>query len=203
MTILGITGPTGAGKSLFSEYLISQGIPVIDADAVYHSLLIPPSLCLDALRGAFGDEILHCDGSLNRAELSDIVFHDKAKLSLLNDTVLIFVLDKIRSMIGELEKEGRTLVAVDAPTLIESGFHKECDAVISVLSSPEIRLERIIERDGISREAAMARIQAQKNDGFYRENSDYVLINTEGRDDFHSDCEALLRALDPNGKEAD
>ena len=81
MTILGITGPTGAGKSLFSEYLLSQGVSVIDADEVYHSLLLPPSPCLDALRGAFGDEVFLSDGSLNRPALSKIVFRNEEKLT--------------------------------------------------------------------------------------------------------------------------
>lgn len=194
VTILGITGPTGAGKSLLSDYLRSNGICVIDADEVYHSLLIPPSPCLDALRQTFGNEIFQRDGSLNRAALSEIVFHEEAKLALLNDTVLGFVLDEIRSMIRGLESEGQSLVAVDAPTLIESGFHKECTQVVSVLSSPDLRLDRIVTRDGISREAALARIRAQKDDGFYREHSHCVLINNGKTDDFFAQCEALLRA---------
>ena len=201
MTILGITGPTGAGKSLFSEYLLSQGVAVIDADEVYHSLLLPPSPCLDALRGAFGDEVFLSDGSLNRPALSKIVFRNEEKLILLNKTVLGFVLDRINEMIGVLDKEGKPLVAIDAPTLIESGFHKECDTVISVLSSPELRLARIMERDGISREAAEARIQAQKNDDFYRMHSDFVLINTEGQEEFFASCKALLSSLASSRKE--
>ncbi len=196
MLILGITGPTGAGKSLFSEYLLSKGISVIDADEVYHSLLIPPSPCLVALRGAFGDEILHGDGSLNRPALSKIVFQDKDQLNLLNHTVFGFILDKIRVMIRGLEMAGKTLVAVDAPTLIESGFHKECDVVVSVLSSPELRLNRIVTRDSISHDAARARIQAQKDDAFYREHSHHVLTNVGGKDDFFAQCEALLRNLE-------
>ncbi|MBQ9783245.1 MAG: dephospho-CoA kinase [Clostridia bacterium] len=195
MYIIGITGPTGAGKSLFSEYLSQQNIPVIDADQVYHSLLIPPSPCLDALRRAFGDGILSPDGSLNRPALSHIVFHDEDKLALLNRTVLGFVLDQVREQIRGLERSGEVAVAIDAPTLIESGFHKECSVVISVLSSPKLRLERIVKRDSLSREAAEARIHAQKDDAFYREHSDFVLSNTDDRDTFFRACATLLRQL--------
>ncbi len=195
MTILGITGPTGAGKSLLSNYLREKNISVIDADEVYHSLLIPPSPCLDALRDAFGMEIFHRDGTLDRKALASIVFRKKDQLARLNETVLGFVLDKIRALIAQLEREGATLVAVDAPTLIESGFHKECNAVISVLSSPELRLERIVARDGISREAAQTRIHAQKDDSFYREHSNCVLVNSGGKDDLLSQCDELLRTL--------
>ena len=202
MKVIGVTGPTGSGKSLLCDFLSKNKIPVIDADEVYHGLLIPPSPCLDALRGAFGDEVFLSDGSLNRPALSKIVFRNEEKLILLNKTVLGFVLDRINEMIGDLDKEGKTLVAIDAPTLIESGFHKECDTVISVLSSPELRLARIMERDGISREAAEARIQAQKNDDFYRMHSDFVLINTEGQEEFFASCKALLSSLVSSKKEA-
>ena len=195
MVIIGITGPTGAGKSLFSAYLSQQNIPVIDADEVYHSLLIPPSPCLDALRHAFGEEILHPDGSLNRPALSQIVFHDNDKLSLLNRTVLGFVLDEIREQIRILERAGGHVVAVDAPTLIESGFHRECSTVISVLCPPEQRLERIIQRDGITREAAEARIHAQKEDAFYRAHSSHLLINDGDQDAFHRACDDLMAQL--------
>ena len=177
MKVIGVTGPTGSGKSLFSGYLAKNKIPVIDADEVYHSLLIPPSPCLDALRTAFGSGILYKDGTLDRGKLSSIVFHDAEKLELLNRTVLIFVLDRIRYMIRALERDGFSFVVVDAPTLIESGFHLECDAVISVIASPDCRLSRIIQRDALSEKRAIARVNAQKDDAFYRAHSDLVLIN--------------------------
>lgn len=176
MKIIGVTGPTGAGKSLLCKEL-SKKLPVIDADEVYHSLLLPPSECLDALRRAFGDAIFSPNGTLDRGALSSIVFSDKEQLELLNRTVLDFVLKKIRSMISALAEEGKSCVLLDAPTLIESGFHLECDAVISVLASPEARLSRIIARDSLSEEKAIARVSAQKDDHFYREHSDLVLIN--------------------------
>ena len=184
MHIYGITGPSGAGKSILSEYMTRHGIAHIDADKVYHELLVPPSAALDALRNAFGDKIFTANGVLDRAVLSAIVFHDKKKLTLLNETVLGFVLTEIRRRIASLEKSGFSAVAVDAPTLIESGFHKECDTVISVLSSKELRIERIIERDGLSREKAIERTNAQKPDEFYEEHSDIVLMNDGDLDAF-------------------
>ncbi len=174
--ILGITGPTGAGKSLLCKEL-SKTIPVIDADEVYHSLLIPPSDCLDALRRAFGNSIFAPDGTLDRTLLSAIVFSDEKQLALLNGTVLNFVLTNIRAMIAKLDTDGASAVLVDAPTLIESGFHRECDAVISVLASPALRLSRIVTRDHISEEKAFSRISAQKDDNFYRQHSDLILVN--------------------------
>lgn len=195
MTIIGITGPTGAGKSLLGEQLAAKGIPVIDADAVYHALLIPPSPCLDALRRAFGNDIFSPNGELNRQALSEIVFHDEEKLALLNQTVLDIVLDKIRKQIRRMAKAGKTVVAVDAPTLIESGFDRECSVVISVLSPSEIRIKRIMRRDHLDADRARARVQAQRKDAFYRAHSDHVLVNGGNREEFKKDVDGLLRAL--------
>ena len=195
MNVIGITGPTGSGKSLVCDFLQKQNIPCIDADEVYHEMLLPPSECLDAIRSAFGDALFLPDGNLNRAALAEIVFNDSQKLELLNETVLGIVLKKSRSIIASHAKKGVDTIAVDAPTLIESGFHKECTLVISVLSSPKLRLERIVKRDSLSREAAEARIHAQKDDAFYREHSDFVLSNTDDRDTFFRACATLLRQL--------
>ncbi len=195
MRIIGITGPTGAGKSLLSEHFRKRGIPTVDADSVYHSLLIPPSDCLDAIREAFGDGVFSDGGELDRAALSKIVFNDREKLMLLNKTVLGFVLDRARQLLAEYEAAGYAVAAVDAPTLIESGFYLECDCVVSVLSAPEIRVERITVRDGIGREAAEARVRAQREDGFYTEYSNTVLINNGDEGAFLADCDSLASEL--------
>ncbi len=196
MHVYGITGPSGSGKSILSKYMTKNGVAHIDADRVYHELLVPPSPVLDALREAFGDKILNADGSLDRTALSAIVFNDKEKLALLNKTVLAFVLEEIRRMIKALEKDGFSAVAVDAPTLIESGFHKECDTVISVLSPKELRIERIMERDGLSREKATERTNAQKPYEFYEEYSDVILMNDGDIEAFFSLISASLPELE-------
>jgi dephospho-CoA kinase len=176
--------------------MTKNGVAHIDADRVYHELLVPPSRVLDALREAFGDKIFTADGTLDRKALSAIVFNDKEKLALLNKTVLDFVLEEIRRMIKALEKDGFSAVAVDAPTLIESGFHKECDTVISVLSPKELRIERIMERDGLSREKATERTNAQKPDEFYEEHSDIILINDGDVETFFERISAALPELE-------
>lgn len=195
MKIIGVTGPSGSGKSLLCQRLSKKGFSVIDADDVYHKLLIPPSDCIDALRGAFGNTVFKEDGTLDRKALSEIVFHDEEKLNLLNTTVHGFVLDKIRKMISELEENGCSTVAVDAPTLIESGFHKECHTVLTVLCPPEIRTERIMARDGISAEAARTRTLAQKPDSFYIEHSDFVLTNRWDEKNFELEIDEVIDKL--------
>lgn len=195
MRIIGITGPSGAGKSLLCEYCAAHGIPHLDADAIYHELLLPPSEAVTALRSAFGDGILDDTGGIDRGALGHIVFQDEKKLALLNETVLAIVLREIRNRLDVLRAEGAETVAVDAPTLIESGFHRECDTVVVVLASEEARLARIMARDGLSREKALSRIRAQKNDEFYCASADAVLVNDKDRDALFEAFEALLAAM--------
>ena len=177
MKIIGVTGPTGSGKTLLTEYFASLNITTINADELYHSMLIPPSLCLDAIREKFGDAVFSESGELSREKLGKIVFNDKEKLDLLNETVLGIVLNEIRRKIAIFEKKGNDFLIIDAPTLIESGFHHECDTVISVIAPKDERIKRISLRDGISYERATERVRAQKENSFYIENSHEVIYN--------------------------
>lgn len=187
MRIIGITGPTGAGKSTVAKGLAGLGYDTIDADKLYHSMLIPPSECLDAIRGEFGDKIFTPNGELDRRALAAKVFSDPEALERLNATVLPIVIERMRAVIRELDQKGCEAVIIDAPTLIESGFAEECDFVLSVSAPEDIRIERIMKRDGIDESRARARVCGQKSDDFYRAASDAFLYD-EG------DAEQLLKS---------
>ena len=193
--IIGITGPSGAGKSFLSSLLAKKGVPVIDADKVYHSLLVKGSDCTRALVDNFGAEILNECGAPDTKKLGAIVFSSVERLNKLNSLVLGFVIDEINKMISELEAQGRVSVAVDAPTLIESGFSKECSTVISVLADKETRTKRICERDGITLERATMRVCAQKSDEFYKTNSNIVIFNDGNTDEFSRCADELYTKL--------
>ncbi len=195
MKLIGVTGPSGAGKTSLSEYFSRRGIPYIDADKLYHSMLVPPSECLDAIAAVFGNEVIASDGTLDRAILGGIVFSDAEKLKLLNSTVLSIVIKEMRKILTRLKLEGHKAVIIDAPTLIESGFHKECDVVISVLSDKQRRVERIAMRDGISAEQAIERVNAQKSDEFYVSHSDTVLYNNGTEEEFLKDIDLKISSI--------
>ena len=195
MKIIGVTGPSGSGKTVFTDYCRSVGIAAIDADRVYHEMLTPPSKCLDAIRDAFGDKVFNEDGSLNRTALSDIVFTDKQKLKLLNDTVLGMVVVKIQNIIKELEIKGHTAVIVDAPTLIESGFNKKCDIIIAVTAPIDLRIERLIKRDNKSKASILERLAAQLPDEFLISNSDYILENKGDIKSLSDEIDKLVKII--------
>lgn len=179
MLIIGLTGPSGAGKDVVASRMAPFGVVSIDTDKVYHSLLLPPSDCLDALTVRFGRGILRSDGTLNRAALAAIVFADghEADLDALNHITHRYVLAQVRNQCRALALVGRPAVLVDAPLLFESGFDRECDHTIAVLADHEVRLERIMARDGLTREAAEARLNAQKSDDFYVKRAEVTIRN--------------------------
>ena len=196
MLTIGLTGPSGAGKGTVASLFASYGILSIDTDKVYHDLLIPPSPCLDALAERFGREMLNPDGTLDRKALAAHVFAggNEAELSDLNRITHAFVLDVTRSICRELESQGCVGVFVDAPLLFESGFDKECDTTLAVLADPDLRLARIMARDGLTPAQAQARMSAQKSDAYYLEKAKYVIRNNGDTQSLTSEVHRLVLA---------
>lgn len=177
MLVIGLTGPSGAGKGEVSKLFAAHGIPVIDADQVYHSLLIPPSACLYELVYTFGPQILAPDQTLNRKALGEIVFSDETMLAKLNEITHRYVMAAIRKKMDDLRRNEVRAAILDAPQLFEAGANKDCNIIVSVLADRETRIERILRRDGIDRDAATRRIDSQKSDEFFRKHSDYIIEN--------------------------
>lgn len=178
MKIIGITGPTGAGKTTALGALTALGACIIDADAVYHRLLEESPPLREALVARFGDI---CDqaGRIDRKKLGEQVFTDPAALADLNGITHRFVGEAIDQLLAGAEASGCPAAAIDAIALIESGLGARCDAVVGVIAPAEVRVRRIMAREGIPEDYARKRVSAQKGENFFRENCDYVLENTE------------------------
>ncbi len=179
MRIIGITGPSGSGKSAVAKILRERNIVVLDADEIYHSLLTPPSDCLDAIRSRFGDAFFDESGALLRGALAKAVFSNKEKLALLNSITHKFVTDKMKELICERESFGDEVVALDVPLLFEAGVDKlfSTSPTIAVLAKRGQRIARISKRDNISEAAALERVTAQPDDDFYISRADEVIYN--------------------------
>jgi dephospho-CoA kinase len=195
MLVIGLTGPTGAGKGAVANIFAQYGIPVINADRVYHELITPPSSCLQELVEAFGKQILLADGSLDRRALGGIVFNDPAARERLNSITHRYVMEEVKGQMERLRREGVPVAVFDAPQLFEAGAHKACGAVVSVLAERGLRLERIIARDNLSAEAAMRRILAQKSDEFFKTHSEYIIENNGTPEALSPQVHRILLAL--------
>lgn len=177
MKYIGITGPTGAGKTTALGVLEELGALMVDADAVYHRLLSESAPLRKALAEAFGGDILDGAGQLDRKRLGGKVFGDPAALARLNGITHPFVMEEIDRLAAEGERAGKQAAAIDAIGLIESGLSEQCAAVVGVLADPEVRIARIMAREGISEDYARRRVAAQPDAAFYRAHCSHILEN--------------------------
>lgn len=186
---VGLTGPTGAGKSAASAAALKMGIKVIDCDRVAREAVKKGSKGLCALISVFGDDILLSDGQLNRARLAEKAFSSDENTALLNKTILPFISELVRQQM-DCDK-----ILLDAPTLFESGLDSVCDCTIAVLADEKVRLKRIIARDNLTLNEAKRRISAGKSDNFFIKNADYVIYNNADGKEFINEAEALFKKI--------
>lgn len=192
MKVIGITGPTGAGKTTALNALKELGGHIVDCDAVYHELLRGSAPMLAELRQRFGDGVFGADGALERKALGAIVFDDPRALDDLNAITHKYVGQAVDEYIEKARRAGAPAIAVDAIALIESGISKRCHCTVAVTAPDEVRVRRIMEREGITEEYARLRVQAQKKETWFRENCDYVLVNDHANAQSFQACARAL-----------
>lgn len=176
VAIIGVTGPTGAGKTTVLHVLEARGFHVVDCDRLYDRLLVTDDDLRRGLAEAFGPVFLP-DGALDRRALAARVFSDPAELEKLNAVVYPAVNAAVDREIARWGEKG---LAIDAINLIESGLGRRCGLTVAVTADPAVRLRRIMARDGVDEARARARIAAQKPDEFYRRRCDFTLVNQSG-----------------------
>lgn len=176
--IIGLTGKTGAGKSVIAEKLRSAGAYVIDGDKVSREVLVTVKSLLGDLKDAFGDGIIAADGTLDRKALARTAFANERNTAKLNSIFHPAVNVVIDESVTEALKTYDVAV-VDAAAIIESGYADKCSMLAVVTAPEDVRLLRITERDSISREDALIRINAQKPDDFYFSKADFIIRNYE------------------------
>lgn len=187
--VIGLTGPTGAGKSSATAVAENLGFKIVDCDKLARVATQKGSDGLTAVVNVFGDDILNSDGTLNRASLAKKAFSTYENTELLNRTLLPHIMTLVKAQID------CDLVLLDAPTLFESGADSLCDEVIAIISDEKTRKSRIMERDGIDEAAAELRIKAGKPDEFYIEKTDNIVYNDCELSVFNLKLEKIITKL--------
>lgn len=177
MKIVGLCGQSGSGKGLICSLFYEFNIVSIDTDKVYHDIISVDSECTKELISVFGDSISLSPG-INRKELAKIAFSSKENLEILNSITHKHILNEVRCEIDRIRSEQRfDGIIIDAPLLFESGFDRECDLTLAIIADQETKLTRIVNRDGITREHALARLSSQISDAELVRRCDYVIEN--------------------------
>lgn len=175
--VVGLTGPTGAGKSTVADTWHLMGVPVIDTDQLARQVVEPNSPCLNELVETFSEIILNEDGSLNRAELAKQAFSSSENSAKLNAITHPAILALTQQLLEQAADDGHPVAVVDAPLLFEAGFDVICDHVVAVIAPEEVRMARIMARDGITEEQAKQRMSAQQPNEFYCREGVSILSN--------------------------
>ena len=189
--ILGITGGTGCGKTTLLREIQDRGGLVLDCDAVYHELLTRDMVLLNAIEARFPGVVE--DGQLQRKKLGAIVFADPDALAELN----AITHGAVKAEVLYRLETAPSLAAIDAIALFEGGLAELCDVTVAVTAPVETRVERLMARDGISREYAENRIRAQHDEQWFAQRCDRILRNDGTLEEFRGKCREYLDGLMP------
>lgn len=184
--VIGLTGQSGAGKSTFCHVFAERGYNVVDCDRIAKEITCNPVFLIE-LDQRFPVKLLKGDGSLDRKITADAIFSDIEKLRLYNGIIFPYI---IYDIIGKIKTSGSD-VLLDAPTLFESGLDIVCDEIIAVTADKNKCIDRIVLRDGLTREQAKARIASQNSADFFRKRSDYLIENNGSIDELRGYAEKI------------
>jgi dephospho-CoA kinase len=196
MLKVGLTGSIAVGKSFVLGVLAELGCHVLDADVTAREVVAPGTPGMKAVVDAFGDDILNSDGTLDRAQLGAIVFADEAQRLQLNSILHPFIIAVQDEQMREWEQEDpQGIAVVDAALMIESGGYRRFDELVVVHCRPEVQLERLMSRDGLSRGDVEQRIGAQMAQEEKKTYADFLIDTSEGPDSTRRQTEKVFQEL--------
>jgi dephospho-CoA kinase len=177
--IAGLTGGIASGKSTVSAYFADAGAHIVDADTIARDVVKRGMPAYDEIISNFGKAILMPDGGIDRKRLGLIIFNAPDKKARLNAIVHPHVFKRINAEIATIANQyPQAVIILDVPLLFETGMDRDMAEVIVVFVPESIQLKRLIERDGIDRQAAMARIRSQMPIGEKRKRATIVIDNS-------------------------
>ncbi len=193
MLKLGITGGIGCGKSEVCRLLEQKGIPIIHADLVAREMMDTDEEIKSQLKQAFGNNIYLPDGKLDRKRVADIIFNNEKAKQIINQIVHSHVIQYQKRKLEKFEKSGKYKYAgVEAALIFEAGAEKQFDIMVVVAASQETVVQRLIKRDGLSREEILKRINSQMSLAEKIKRADIVIDNDGSLDELNHKVKRLI-----------
>lgn len=195
VTVVGLTGQSGSGKTTVSSIFIRKGFAVINADKISREITSGNCPCLKNIFDVFPECIHSKTGQLDRKKLASIVFNDKDLLKLLNSIMYPYITTKILAEIRNLTEQGKKYILLDAPTLFESHIDDFCNYIVSVISNYKVREKRISERDKITEKEIESRFSSQNDDDYYVSRSDMIIRNDGTFEELTAEAEGCANRI--------
>ena len=184
MITIGITGGVGAGKSTVLDFLEQEyQAYVMKADEIGHLVMEPGQSCYEPVIALFGKQVIKNDKTIDRRLVSDVVFSHPDMLEKLNHIIHPAVKEYIRRQLALKKEEGQRICVVEASLLLEDHYEEFCDTVWYIRTDSEIRIRRLMESRGYTREKSMSIIASQAPEEFFRTHTDYVVTNNTDLED--------------------
>lgn len=196
--IVGLTGQSGAGKTTVSDIFKEAGFGIINCDIISREVTVAGSECNKELAMYF-PRCFNKKLKLSRKAMAATVFTSKTKLELLDRVIYKYIFAEIEKEINRLS-ENFDYIILDAPTLFEANADNICDYIVGVTAPRELRLNRIIARDGISEEMAMKRFSSQHTETFFIDHCDYIIENDERKHSLQHKTEEVIHNIISKGK---
>ncbi|MDQ5846966.1 MAG: dephospho-CoA kinase [Acidobacteriota bacterium] len=196
MLRVGLTGSIAVGKSFVTDVLAELGCHVLDADEIAREVVAPGSAALKQVTSEFGTEALQADGTLDRATLGSIVFANPEKRQLLNSILHPYIIAAQDQRLREWEAgDPYGIGVVDAALIVESGGYKRFDKLIVVHCRPDVQLQRLMKRSGLSQAEAEQRIQSQMPQQEKKKFADFLIDTSDGFEATREQTEQVYAAL--------
>ena len=174
--IIGLTGGIGSGKSTVANYIASKGIPVYIADEEAKKIMENADV-KQRIQNLFEESVLNADETLNRKKIGELVFNNPSKLKELNAIVHPEVYDHFKNWVKKHKKF--PFVIKEVAILFETGGNKQCDKVILITAPEELRIQRAMKRDNLTKKDILVRINNQLPESKKKELSDFIIENID------------------------
>lgn len=197
---IAVSGGAASGKSSVCKYFENKGIKVIGLDKLAHEVVLPGMGAFDKIAGYFGDRAVLDDGTLNRVFLRQLITENPEAKKKIEAIVQPEILELMHSLIRKYDAAGDTFVVVEVPLLFELGMEAMFDANILVCINSELQIERLMCRDGVTREDALALIDLQMPQDEKFKRAGYIVQNSSGVDDLFENTEKIFNKIVENLK---